>query len=185
MSLHSLCHPSFHSSPLFSSPLILLYPKFSLLLSVCLVSGPWTWCWRCATPGPSTGAACRAVSWGSWAPPPRCPYRWRCSRPSRVSRLKLNSFFSFSVLSPHTNVHVSFVLEHLWTEADRHVSQEDVRVRRCGTGLCDLPVYQQRELRLLFFFFSWTLCFINGPNGGTELVTCRKKRVVALLWTVQ
>lgn len=55
---------------------------------------------------------------------------------------------------PRTGAHTfrPLISEHLWTEAHRHLPEEDVRVRRRGAGVRDLPVHEQRELRLPFFF---------------------------------
>lgn len=47
---------------------------------------PWTWCWRCVTPGRSTGAAYPGDSWGNLAPVPSSLCPSRSSRPSRVCR---------------------------------------------------------------------------------------------------
>lgn len=55
---------------------------------------------------------------------------------------------------PRTHTLRPLISEHLWAEAHRHVPEEDVRVRRRGAGVRDLPVHEQRELRLLFFFFA-------------------------------
>lgn len=70
---------------------------------VVAVRGPWTWCWRCATPPPSTGAERQGESWANSAPPPPCPCLSRSSRPSRVCRYepedRPRSLFS-SLLTP-------------------------------------------------------------------------------------
>lgn len=71
------------------------------------------------------------------------------------------------------------VSEHLWSEAHRHVPEEDVRVRRRGTGVRDLPVHQQRELRLHFLsFFNWTLSY-EWTKWWNRPVNLGQKRVDA------
>lgn len=49
------------------------------------------------------------------------------------------------------------VSEHFWTQTHRHVSEEDLRIRRHCTSVCDLSVHQQRMLVtftfLLFLHF--------------------------------
>lgn len=112
--------------------------------------GPWTWCWRCATPPPSTGAEHRGGSWASLAPPCPSPCRSRSSPPSRVCRYepevfrKRNVLFFFLGWGP--NVLCLFLPEHFGIKTQRHFSEEDIRVRWHRTSVCDLPVPKQRTL---------------------------------------
>lgn len=131
-----------------------------------VVKEPWTWCWRCVTPDRSTGVEFQGGSWGNWAPVPSSLCPSHSSPPSRACRYESGFLgkLSADVLVPLSlaDVFHLFVSEYFRIEAHRHVSEEDVRIRRHRTSVCGLPVHEQRVLGVLFTFscvcfrYEWT-----------------------------
>lgn len=107
-----------------------------------VVKEPWTWCWRCATPGRSTGVVYQGDSWGNSVPLPSSLCLSRCSHPSRVFRYepKLIVCDVFLFLCPEV-LHL-FVSEYFRVETQRRVSEEDVWIWWHCTSVCNLPIHK-------------------------------------------
>uniref|UniRef100_A0A3Q3WLB1 Trafficking protein particle complex subunit 13 n=1 Tax=Mola mola TaxID=94237 RepID=A0A3Q3WLB1_MOLML len=71
-----------------------LEEPFDIICKITNLKEPWTWCWRCVTPGRSTGVVYQDDSWGSSVLPPSSLCLSHSSHLSRsISGLRLTDTF--------------------------------------------------------------------------------------------